>query len=90
MSTIDELRADIDAGRTRDKIAGTDPAAAPLGTDEEAAGTPIAAAEVATARRREVRGRARTNEDGGVLFYVTAIAVIAIVIVGGGLVFFSR
>ena len=34
------LRADIDRGRTRDKVNVNDPAAAPLGTDEEAAGTP--------------------------------------------------
>jgi len=34
------LRAAIDSGRTRDKVPGFDPAAAPLGTDEESAGTP--------------------------------------------------
>ena len=90
MSTTDKLRADIDAGRTRDKVAGTDPAAAPLGTDEEAAGRPIDPAAVATARQREVRGGARTNEDAGVLFYIVTIALIAIVMVGGGLVFFLR
>ena len=39
--SIDRLRADIDAGSTGDKSPGGDPAAAPLGTDEEAAGTPI-------------------------------------------------
>lgn len=32
------LRRDIDTGRTGDKIAAEDPAAAPLGTDAEAAG----------------------------------------------------
>ena len=39
--TVDaqRLRADIDAGRTGDKIPVGDPAAAPLGTDDEAAGT---------------------------------------------------
>jgi hypothetical protein len=35
------LKADINAGRTGDKRAGFDPAAAPLGTDDEAAGAPI-------------------------------------------------
>ena len=35
-----ELRARIDRGETGDKVAGFDSAAAPLGTDEEAAGTP--------------------------------------------------
>ena len=34
------LKETIDAGRTRDKVPGFDPGAAPLGTDEESAGTP--------------------------------------------------
>jgi hypothetical protein len=37
----DQLKAAVNAGRTGDKVAALDPAAAPLGTDEEAAGTPI-------------------------------------------------
>ncbi|SLN65725.1 hypothetical protein ROJ8625_03360 [Roseivivax jejudonensis] len=38
--TSDRLRKDIDAGRSGDKVGFPDPAAAPLGTDDEAAGTP--------------------------------------------------
>jgi hypothetical protein len=38
--TVDDLREDIDRGLTGEKVAGSDPAAAPLGTDAEAAGTP--------------------------------------------------
>ncbi|ETX29021.1 hypothetical protein [Roseivivax isoporae] len=37
--TSDRLRKDIDEGRTGDKIGFPDPAAAPLGTDDEAAGS---------------------------------------------------
>jgi hypothetical protein len=37
---VDQLRNDIDSGRTGDKVPYPDPAAAPLGTDDEAAGTP--------------------------------------------------
>jgi hypothetical protein len=51
--TPDQLRRDIDSGRTGDKVAFPDPAAAPLGTDEEAAGTPIPAHAAAAARRIE-------------------------------------
>ena len=59
-SNVTELRARIDAGRTGDKVPGADPAAAPLGTDEEAAGTPAKPAEIATALEDETRqGRAR-------------------------------
>jgi hypothetical protein len=34
------LKHAIDTGRTRDKVPGFDPGAAPLGTDEESAGAP--------------------------------------------------
>jgi hypothetical protein len=37
-SRVEQLRADIDSGRTGDKVAHPDPAAAPLGADDEAAG----------------------------------------------------
>lgn len=47
------LRDDINRGRTGEKVAGTDPAAAPLGTDEEAAGAPPSAGEIDQARRAE-------------------------------------
>jgi hypothetical protein len=48
-----QLRWDIDSGRTGDKVAFPDPAAAPLGTDEEAAGTPVSPQAAALARRLE-------------------------------------
>lgn len=38
-TTKDAYRDRIDAGETGDKVAFPDPATAPLGTDEEAAGT---------------------------------------------------
>jgi hypothetical protein len=41
LRTIEQLRHDIDSGRTGDKVAVGDPAAAPLGADDEAAGTPV-------------------------------------------------
>ena len=44
--TISRLRADVDRGKTRDKVAFPDPAAAPLGTDEEAAGAPLSKEQV--------------------------------------------
>ena len=50
--TVERLRRDIDAGRTGDKSPGSDPAAAPLGTDDEAAGTPVAPAVAESERNR--------------------------------------
>jgi hypothetical protein len=40
------LRDQIDSGKFRDKVAAPDPAASPLGTDDEAAGVPTPAAAV--------------------------------------------
>jgi hypothetical protein len=51
--TTAQLRDDIDRGRTGDKIEASDPAAAPLGTDEEAAGTPPSGEAVRQARDYE-------------------------------------
>ncbi len=55
--TAAQLRDDIDSGRTRDKVAHSDPAAAPLGTDDEAAGTPPTGEQAAMARRHEASRR---------------------------------
>lgn len=55
--TTEQLRRDIDRGKAGDKIPFPDPAAAPLGTDEEAAGTPVPPAALDQAHRQET-GRA--------------------------------
>ncbi|GGE41099.1 hypothetical protein GCM10007276_18110 [Agaricicola taiwanensis] len=54
--TTDRLRHDIDQGRTGEKISYSDPAAAPLGTDDEAAGHPPSPAAIAHAHRQETAG----------------------------------
>jgi hypothetical protein len=59
-ATSAQLRDDIDSGRTGDKVPALDPAAAPLGTDEEAAGTPTPAQAVAMNRRAERREHLET------------------------------
>lgn len=60
------LKNDINPGRSDDKAPAFDPAAAPLGTDKEAAGTPVPSAAVETARasvnRPEGCARARTAQ----------------------------
>ena len=50
------LRADIDSGRTGDKIEASDPATVPLGTDAEAGGTPTDPAAASRARQTELEG----------------------------------
>ena len=54
-ATADRLRHEIDSGRTGDKVAGPDPAAAPLGTDDEAADRPPGDGRVEMARRDELQ-----------------------------------
>ena len=54
------LRGAIDSGQTRDKVPGSDPAASPLGTDDEAAGTPV------TPRQSDAAIRHETGRGAGV------------------------
>ncbi len=80
--TTAQLRDDIDHGRTGDKVAASDPAVAPLGTDEEAAGTPVPPEAVAEARRYELRHAAaphRAEERGYSFWILVGIAIISAV-----------
>lgn len=61
-STTAQLKGDIDSGRTGDKNAVFDPALSPLGTDDEAAGTPPKPEQIDQARHQESSVRWR---DGG-------------------------
>jgi hypothetical protein len=84
MATVDQLRADIDSHRTRDKVAASDPAAAPLGTDEEAAGTPLSSKAIELARAEEVGGVTPTREGSmAVWSFLLIIVVMACAIVTG-------
>jgi hypothetical protein len=81
-ATTEQLRHDIDQGRTGDKVRFPDPAAAPLGTDEEAAGTPIDPQVVAQTREVEASlarpTDAQRSAEGGVsdvLWWVFMVAV---------------
>ena len=54
--TTQQLKSDIDTGKTGDKVAeGFDPGLSTLGTDDEAAGTPNTPEQVAMARSLERR-----------------------------------
>ena len=52
-----QIKGDIDSGATGDKAPGFDPGAAPLGSDEEAAGPMVSPAVEARERTRERAGR---------------------------------
>ncbi len=84
----DQLRGEIDRGRTGDKVAFPDPAAAPLGTDDEAAGTPVSPRAAATAERLETsRPHAapvpvRVRGIGRAWIMVLFILIVAAAIIG--------
>ena len=81
--TVDRLRADIDEGRTGEKVRYPDPAAAPLGSDDEAAGTPLTAEQRQTEYDSHRQGNPPAREEpGSVLLYVLLIGGIALVIIG--------
>lgn len=58
-----QLKADIDAGLTGDKVPHGDVGAAPLGTCEEAGGAPPGPQEIREARRDRASPRVRAAVD---------------------------
>jgi hypothetical protein len=87
------LKADIDSGRTGDKVGVYDPGLATLGTDDEAAGRPPETRRVAMARHLEsLRRWSEGARKAGVghekldtpgLFFLAFIAAVAVVFVVG-------
>ncbi|HEV7346478.1 MAG TPA: hypothetical protein VGN60_12690 [Devosia sp.] len=78
--TTDQLRNRIDQGLTGEKIPMPDPAAAPLGTDAEAGGTPP------TTRERQVEANAAPDRaavartpPSGILVYLALVVIVACV-----------
>ena len=55
VETTEQLRIAIDQGHGASKVDATDPAAAPLGTDDEAGGTPNSTAQVRAAAAHEIQ-----------------------------------
>ncbi|MFN3892678.1 MAG: hypothetical protein ACK4MV_19955 [Beijerinckiaceae bacterium] len=81
----DELRHDIDAGRTGDKVSNPDPAAAPLGTDDEAAGYAPSSHAVRRAMGEEGALRQPEHEsaallEGGPAYAFAGLIVIAVLV----------
>lgn len=66
------LRGAIDRGMSGDKAAFPNPAAAPLGTDDEAAGTPNSREQVARSLAAEVGGRPADHETHAAAKLATA------------------
>lgn len=89
--TTDEIRRAIDNGETGDKVNFPDPAAAPLGTDDEAAGRPPETARKEAAlltERRPLQRRPGEQAEGGrgraALWAVLVAVLIALVLIAYG------
>jgi len=83
--TLEQLRADIDSGRTGDKVSAPDPAMAPLGTDDEAAGTPPSPAAIALTRRLETSHHPQPQTGlGHAWILISFVIALALAIVGWG------
>ncbi|HEY8262362.1 MAG TPA: hypothetical protein VIG55_14205 [Methylosinus sp.] len=85
--TSDRLRIDIDRGLAGDKVAWPDPAAAPLGTDDEAGGAPPTPEQRALAAEQMVRAPPATERDrrifagrimAAALFAAAAVAALVV------------
>lgn len=64
IETTEQLRIAIDQGHG--KVDATDPAAAPLGTDDEAGGSPNTAAQVRLAASHEIRSNNKRQRITGI------------------------
>jgi hypothetical protein len=88
-ASADRLRGDIDAGRTGDKVSWSDPATAPLGTDDEAGGatSPPTAIEAARAyENSRPHGDPHSHRSGvGLVWFVAIFGAISALIVAGAL-----
>lgn len=76
-----QLRAEVDSGQTGDKVPFPDPAAAPLGTDDEAGGATPSRGEIGAAAARETsRDTPRTAPDktGPWVLAIVAAALLVI------------
>jgi hypothetical protein len=86
------LKADIDSGRTGDKVAHYDPGLSQLGTDDEAAGNPPSHDRVALARATEaasprVREAAKPQGRNAWVLPLFTGAIVLIPVVIGALLF---
>jgi hypothetical protein len=87
--TVERLRTGIGRGRTWDKVAVSDPAMAPPGTDEEAAGTPITRQQIAETGHLEISGPRETSQQRGLghaWLLVGFVVIFSIVLVAWGIV----
>jgi hypothetical protein len=80
--TAEQLRDDIDRGRTGNKVPWPDPASVPLGTDDEAAGTSLSRDAIRTARESEQQGPSHAPPEQGLGHAWILIGFILVLLAG--------
>lgn len=75
-----QLRHKIDAGETRDKVRWSDPAVAPLGTDEEAGGASTAPEDIAASAQEQARGTAHGPSPGRTVVIISVAGLLVILL----------
>ena len=81
VTTSAQLRHAITRGQSRDKVSNIDPAAAPLGTDDEAAGRSPSRQEIDLAAKQELRSApvpSQPSEPSPIVILIGAAALLAI------------
>ena len=79
--TTDQIRSDIDRGTTGEKIGFPDPAAAPLGTDAEAGGTPPTVEERRMAAASQPRVRRELPLNGPMIYLGIFVVIAALIFI---------
>lgn len=86
---VTHLRRDVEAGATGDKAPMLDPAASPLGTDDEAGGAPLAPASITAARAAERGPQSASTGVGGrtgpSFTRIAALLLLAVAVAAGAL-----
>jgi hypothetical protein len=78
---MSQLRGKIDAGETGDKVPFPDPAAAPLGTDDEAGGARMRPDVVAAAAARETSRNTPTKAPDNTGSWVWALVLTGLLVI---------
>lgn len=80
--TSDQLRDNIDKGRTGEKVSMPDPAAAPLGTDAEASGAaPTLQERKLEAENAQPGPMGQGRASSGNMIYIALVACLAVALV---------
>ena len=85
ITNVDQLRRQIDRGAGADKVAYSDPAAVPLGTDDEAAGHTPTVAEVQLEARTHIGSHVAASWPRnrlGLAIYFGALALVSSLVLG--------